>query len=157
MIIEHAERFGLAQLHQLRGRVGRGSADSACVLVASDKLAPDESHIAADAMETSDQIEQASLALDRLKKLVETSDGFEIAKADMEFRGTGEVLGLKQSGKVVLKVANLATDIDIVQQALVDTEALLEADPQLRAPGNRATRQEFLRLYRDAESYLHVG
>jgi ATP-dependent DNA helicase RecG len=108
-------------------------------------------------METSDQIEQASLALDRLKTLVETSDGFEIAKADMEFRGTGEVLGLKQSGKVILKVANLATDIDIVQQTLADTEALLEADPQLRAPEHRATRQEFLRLYRDAESYLHVG
>ena len=152
MIIEHADRFGLAQLHQLRGRVGRGSADSACVLVASEKLVPKET-----GMETSEQIEQASIAIERLKTLVATSDGFEIAKADMEFRGTGEVLGLKQSGKVTLKIANLATDIDLVQQALLDTEALLETDPQLRMPPNQATRQEFLRLYRDAESYLHVG
>ena len=152
MIIEHAERFGLAQLHQLRGRVGRGSADSACVLVASEKLVPNETN-----METSEQLEQTSLALERLNVLVSTSDGFEIAKADMEIRGSGEVLGLKQSGKVLLKVANLTTDIDIVQQTLIDTEALLDIDPQLRTPPNRATREEFLRLYRDAESYLHVG
>jgi ATP-dependent DNA helicase RecG len=151
MIIEHAERFGLAQLHQLRGRVGRGSADSACVLVASEKLAPNE------LMQTSDEIEQSSLALERLKILVETSDGFEIAKADMMQRGTGEVLGLKQSGKVSLKIANLSTDTDIVEQTLRDADALVEADPQLRTPSNMATREEFLRLYRDAESYLHVG
>jgi len=151
MIIEHAERFGLAQLHQLRGRVGRGSADSACVLVASEKLAP------GDTMLTSDELEQSSLALERLKILVETSDGFEIAKADMMQRGTGEVLGLKQSGKVSLKIANLSTDTDIVEQTLRDADALVEADPQLRTPPNRATREEFLRLYRDAESYLHVG
>jgi ATP-dependent DNA helicase RecG len=151
MIIEHAERFGLAQLHQLRGRVGRGSADSACVLVASEKLAPNE------LMQTSDEIEQSSIALERLKILVETSDGFEIAKADMMQRGTGEVLGLKQSGKVSLKIANLSTDTDIVEQTLRDADALVEADPQLRTPPNMATREEFLRLYRDAESYLHVG
>ncbi len=85
MIIEHAERFGLAQLHQLRGRVGRGSGDSVCVLVASEKLAPGEG------MQTSDEIEQASIAMERLRTLVATSDGFEIAKVDMQIRGTGEV------------------------------------------------------------------
>ncbi len=151
MIIEHAERFGLAQLHQLRGRVGRGSADSACVLVASEKLAPEEG------MQTSDEIEQSSLALQRLNTLVQTSDGFEIAKADMAIRGTGEILGIKQSGKVVLRLANLSTDTDLVEQSLHDAEALIEVDPQLRMPANRAAREEFLRLYRDAESYLHVG
>ncbi len=151
MIIEHAERFGLAQLHQLRGRVGRGSADSACVLVASEKLDSGEG------MLTSDEIEQSSLALERLHTLVATLDGFEIAKADMQFRGTGDILGLKQSGRVMLRIANLATDADIVEQTLRDAEILIAGDPQLRMPGNRVTREEFLRLYRDAESYLSVG
>ncbi len=151
MIIEHAERFGLAQLHQLRGRVGRGSADSACVLVASEKLFMEEG------METSDQIEAASIALERLNTLVATSDGFEIAKADLALRGTGEILGVKQSGKVILKMANLTLDTAIVEQTLHDADALVHEDPELRAPGHAATREEFLRLYRDAESYLHVG
>ena len=151
MIIEHAERFGLAQLHQLRGRVGRGSGDSACVLVASEKLAMGEG------MQTSDEIEQSSLALERLRTLVATSDGFEIAKADMQIRGTGELMGLKQSGKVRLRLADLTFDSDIVEQTLHDADAVISADPQLRTPANRATREEFLRLYRDAESYLHVG
>ena len=161
MIVQHADRFGLAQLHQLRGRVGRGSADSACVLVASEKLAPADERSALEdkgsAFETSEQLEQASFALERLKTLVATSDGFELAKADLAFRGSGEVLGLKQSGKVILKIANLATDTEIVQQTLLDAEEVLAADPQLRTPENQATRNEFLRLYRDAESYLHVG
>ncbi len=151
MIIEHAERFGLAQLHQLRGRVGRGSADSACVLVASEKLDSGEG------MLTSDEIEQSSMALERLHTLVATSDGFEIAKADLHFRGTGEILGLKQSGRVTLRIANLTTDADIVEQTLHDAEAVIAADPQLRTPPHLATREEFLRLYRDEESYLHVG
>ncbi len=161
MIVQHADRFGLAQLHQLRGRVGRGSADSACVLVASQKLATADERTSLEergsAFETSDQLEQASLALERLKTLVAISDGFELAKADLAFRGSGEVLGLKQSGKVILKIANLATDVEIVQQTLLDAEALLNEDPQLRTPANQETRTEFLRLYRDAESYLHVG
>jgi len=151
MIIEHAERFGLAQLHQLRGRVGRGSRDSACVLVASEKLAPSES------MQTSDEIEQSSLALERLRTLVATSDGFEIAKADMRIRGAGEVMGLKQSGKVRLRLADLTLDTALVEQTLHDADAVIAADPALRTSANRATREEFLRLYRDAESYLHVG
>jgi ATP-dependent DNA helicase RecG len=151
MIIEHAERFGLAQLHQLRGRVGRGSADSACVLVASEKLDSGEG------MMTSDELEQSSIALERLHTLVATSDGFEIARADLQFRGTGDILGLKQSGRVMLRIANLATDTDIVEQTLTDAETIIAADPQLRLPGNHATREEFLRLYRDEESYLNVG
>ncbi len=151
MIIEHAERFGLAQLHQLRGRVGRGSADSACVLVASEKLDSGEGLL------TSDEIEQSSMALERLHTLVATSDGFEIAKADLQFRGTGEILGLKQSGRVMLRIANLTTDADIVEHTLHDAESIIATDPQLRTPPNRATREEFLRLYRDEESYLHVG
>jgi ATP-dependent DNA helicase RecG len=151
MIIEHADRFGLAQLHQLRGRVGRGSADSACVLVASEKLAGESE------LSTSDEIEQSSIAMERLKILVETSDGFEIAKADMQFRGTGEILGQKQSGRVTLKIANLTTDTAIVEQAMRDAEQFIAADPQLRAEPNRATREAYLALFRDEESFLHVG
>jgi ATP-dependent DNA helicase RecG len=92
-----------------------------------------------------------------LHTLVSTSDGFEIAKADLQFRGTGEILGLKQSGRVILRIANLTTDADIVEHTLHDAESIIAADPQLRTPPNRATREEFLRLYRDEESYLHVG
>jgi ATP-dependent DNA helicase RecG len=153
MIIEHADKFGLAQLHQLRGRVGRGSADSACVLVASEKLYIDPN---AD-MQTSEQLETASLALARLQKLVATSDGFELAKADLEMRGTGEILGTKQSGKVALKVANLALDTPIVEATLRDADDVAQRDPELREAAHEATRTEFLRRYRDAESYLHVG
>ncbi len=151
MIIEHADRFGLAQLHQLRGRVGRGSGDSVCVLIASEKLAPGEG------MQTSDEIEQASLAMERLRTLVATSDGFEIAKADMQIRGTGEVLGLKQSGRVRLRLADLTLDSVLVEQTMHDAETLIATDPQLRMLEHTTTREEFLRLYRDAESYLHVG
>ena len=102
-------------------------------------------------------VDDEPLALERLNTLVRTSDGFEIAKADMSLRGTGELLGLKQSGKVALKIANLAIDTDIVEQTMKDAQAIVEVDPQLRAPDHSATRSEFLRLYRDAESYLHVG
>ena len=151
MIIEHAERFGLAQLHQLRGRVGRGSGDSVCVLVASEKLAPEEG------MQTSDEIEQASIAMERLRTLVATTDGFEIAKADLQIRGTGELLGLKQSGRMRLRLADLTVDTALVEQTIHDAEAVIAGDPHLRSAPNGAVREEFLRLYRDAESYLHVG
>ncbi len=95
MVIEHAERFGLSQLHQLRGRVGRGAAASACVLL----YAPSEGG----------RVGEAARA--RLKAMAETSDGFEIARRDLEIRGPGEFLGARQSGAPLLRFADLATDV----------------------------------------------
>jgi ATP-dependent DNA helicase RecG len=95
MVIEHAERFGLAQLHQLRGRVGRGSADSVCILMFQPPL--------------------SMTAKERLKTMRETQDGFAIAKKDLELRGPGEFLGHRQSGEALLRFADLQSD-----QVLVD-------------------------------------
>ncbi|MBV9209113.1 MAG: ATP-dependent DNA helicase RecG [Acidobacteria bacterium] len=97
MVIEHAERFGLSQLHQLRGRVGRGAEQSYCVLLASDK--------------------QTSVARERLGIMEETSDGFRIAEKDLEIRGPGEVLGTRQSGLPTFRVGNLVRDIEILETA----------------------------------------
>ncbi|HEY0385387.1 MAG TPA: ATP-dependent DNA helicase RecG, partial [Pyrinomonadaceae bacterium] len=97
MVIEHAERFGLSQLHQLRGRVGRGADQSFCVLVASDK--------------------QTSVARERLGIMEETSDGFRIAEKDLEIRGPGEVLGTRQSGLPTFRIGNLVRDVQILEEA----------------------------------------
>lgn len=97
MVIEHAERFGLSQLHQLRGRVGRGAEKSFCVLLASDK--------------------QTSVARERLGIMEETSDGFRIAEKDLEIRGPGEVMGTRQSGLPTFRVGNLVRDVQILEEA----------------------------------------
>ena len=94
MVIEHAERFGLSQLHQLRGRVGRGAAASACVLLYS----------------AGENGRLGETARARLKAMAETADGFEIARRDLEIRGPGEFLGARQSGAPLLRFADLATD-----------------------------------------------
>ena len=97
MVIEHAERFGLAQLHQLRGRVGRGTAESVCVLLYQTPL--------------------SQIARERLRAMFETSDGFEIARRDLEQRGPGEFLGTRQSGMALLRFADLETDAAIAEDA----------------------------------------
>jgi ATP-dependent DNA helicase RecG len=97
MVVEHAERFGLSQLHQLRGRVGRGAQQSYCVLLASDK--------------------QTDVARERLGIMEETNDGFKIAEKDLELRGPGEIMGTRQAGLPEFRVANLVRDLDILQAA----------------------------------------
>ena len=109
MVIEHAERFGLSQLHQLRGRVGRGSAESACILLYAPPL--------------------SSTAKARLRVLHETTDGFEIARRDLELRGPGEFLGARQSGVPLLRFADLQTDALIVEQARDAAHWLLQHAP----------------------------
>ena len=109
MAIEHAERFGLSQLHQLRGRVGRGAADSTCYLLFEDPL--------------------TDAAKARLKVIFETSDGFEIARQDLLIRGPGEFLGARQSGVPLLRFADLERDFALIEQARDDAEQLAEKDP----------------------------
>jgi len=115
MVIEHAERFGLSQLHQLRGRVGRGAAASACVLLYSTGEAP----------------RLGETARARLKAMVETQDGFEIARRDLEIRGPGEFLGARQSGAPLLRFADLATDSELLAWARALAPVMLDKYPDL--------------------------
>jgi ATP-dependent DNA helicase RecG len=105
MVIEHAERFGLSQLHQLRGRVGRGAQQSFCILLSSDK--------------------QTSVAQERLGIMAETNDGFRIAEKDLEIRGPGEVMGTRQSGVPTFRVGNLVRDLPILEDARREAEHYL--------------------------------
>jgi ATP-dependent DNA helicase RecG len=114
MVIEHAERFGLSQLHQLRGRVGRGAAASACVLLYS----PGENG------------RLGETARARLKAMAETADGFEIARRDLEIRGPGEFLGARQSGAPLLRFADLATDTHLLQAARELAPVMLDRFPE---------------------------
>jgi ATP-dependent DNA helicase RecG len=109
MVIEHAERFGLAQLHQLRGRVGRGAVASVCVLLYSTPLSP--------------------TGKARLKAMTETSDGFEIARRDLDIRGPGEFMGARQSGDALLRFADLQTDDALLQAAKALASTLWQTDP----------------------------
>jgi len=117
MVIEHAERFGLSQLHQLRGRVGRGAAASACVLLYA----------------TNDSGRVGETAKERLRAMAETSDGFEIARRDLEIRGPGEFLGARQSGDALLRFADLATDTHLLDWARATAPKMLEQHPDLAA------------------------
>ena len=129
MVIENAERFGLSQLHQLRGRVGRGANQSFCVLMSKRKIAADTRK--------------------RLELMTSTTDGFLIAEADMKMRGPGDIEGTMQSGiPFELHMANLATDGQIVQLARDAAAAILDADPTLTAPGHEAMLAELAALYR---------
>ncbi|AIS52577.1 ATP-dependent DNA helicase RecG [Thermoanaerobacter kivui] len=110
MIVENAERFGLAQLHQLRGRVGRSEFQSYCILIAYSN---------------------SDVAKKRLRVMAETSDGFKIAEKDLEIRGPGEILGLRQHGLPEFKIANLFEDIEILKEVQKDVEELLAKDPKL--------------------------
>ncbi|MDI1239911.1 MAG: ATP-dependent DNA helicase RecG [Polaromonas sp.] len=115
MVIEHAERFGLSQLHQLRGRVGRGAAASACVLLYS----------------TGDAPRLGETARARLKAMVETQDGFEIARRDLEIRGPGEFLGARQSGAPLLRFADVTTDAELLAWARALAPVMLDKYPEL--------------------------
>lgn len=121
MIIENAERFGLSQLHQLRGRVGRGAEQSYCILMSSHKLSR-EGKI-------------------RLETMVRTSNGFEISEIDLQLRGPGDIEGTQQSGVLDLKVANLATDQELLVQVRHVVEELFKSDPQLALPENQILHQ----------------
>ena len=113
MVIESAERFGLSQLHQLRGRVGRGAEQSYCILVSSHKLSNDTRK--------------------RLEIMVSSNNGFEIAEADLRLRGHGDLEGTRQSGQHVdLKIANLVTDGSLLQYARELAEEILNKDPDLQ-------------------------
>ena len=120
MLIENAERFGLAQLHQLRGRIGRGEHKSYCILLTS---------------------EPSSEAAEKLAVLEKTSDGFEVAEADWELRGPGDLLGTAQSGLPALKIGNLKRDAELMRRARMAAMSIFAADPRLESPQNQRFQQ----------------
>ena len=126
MIIESAERFGLSQLHQLRGRVGRGNDQSFCVLISSHKLSSD--------------------AKTRLETMTATTDGFEIAEVDLKLRGPGDLMGTKQSGVLQLKIADIIKDNQWLQIARYDANELLSLDSKLESPENMPLRQTLAKM-----------
>ena len=132
MIIESAERFGLSQLHQLRGRVGRGAEQSYCILMTSHKLSQDSKT--------------------RLETMVRSSDGFEIAEVDLKLRGPGDIMGTQQSGVLNLKIADIVKDKDILEQARYYAKSVLKLDPSLSLPEH----SDILNTYRQMSKYRNI-
>ena len=132
MVIESAERFGLSQLHQLRGRVGRGAEQSYCILMTSHKLSNDSKT--------------------RLATMVETNDGFDIAEVDLRLRGPGDLMGTQQSGVLNLKIADIIKDKDILQQARYFAKRILKKDPSLTLKENTP----ILSTYNELSKYKNI-
>lgn len=137
MIIESAERFGLSQLHQLRGRVGRGAEQSYCILMTSFKLSNDSKI--------------------RLETMCKTNDGFEIAEVDLKLRGPGDIMGKQQSGVLNLQIADLVKDKDILLIARNEALKLLKKDPSMTLPEHQTLRTAFIELSKKKNIWNHIS
>lgn len=137
MVIESAEKFGLSQLHQLRGRVGRGADQSYCILMTKDFLTDD--------------------AYQRISTMVRTNDGFEVAEVDMQLRGPGDLMGTQQSGILNFKLANLAKDQKILHTARFIAEEILKNDPELSAPENQFIKKHFVQNHKEKFIWSRIG
>ncbi|NAS13101.1 ATP-dependent DNA helicase RecG [Poritiphilus flavus] len=137
MIIESAERFGLSQLHQLRGRVGRGAEQSYCILMTGFKL--------------------SSEAKTRLETMVATNDGFEIAEVDLKLRGPGDLMGTQQSGLLQLKIADIIKDSDILNTARFYAKKVLEQDPLLEMDQHRSVRQAYSEITKHKNIWTYIS
>jgi len=137
MVIESSEKFGLSQLHQLRGRVGRGSENSYCILMTSNKLSSD--------------------ARKRIKTMTSTNDGFKVAEVDMEIRGPGNLLGTQQSGLLNLKLANIITDKEILESARNDVKKIISVDQRLVKVENKLIKEEFNKKTKNTLLWKHIS
>jgi len=137
MIIESAERFGLSQLHQLRGRVGRGAEQSYCILMSSHKL--------------------TSEAKTRLETMTRTNDGFEIAEVDLKLRGPGDLMGTQQSGILNLKIADIVKDNDILKTARYYAIKILNEDPGLQKEDNKQIRYAYAQLMKHKNIWNYIS
>lgn len=137
ILIENAERFGLSQLHQLRGRVGRNDMQSYCLLIASDKI--------------------SEYGEKRIKAMLEYQDGFKLAEADLELRGQGDFFGTKQSGMPDLYFADIIKDVKIIQQVKNDVAEILEEDSDLSMKKNYIIYNRLKEMYKDSTSYFGIG
>ena len=136
MVIENAERFGLSQLHQLRGRVGRGEYDSYCILMTKGILSTD--------------------AQTRIKAMVTTNNGFKISEIDLKLRGPGDLLGTKQSGVIDFKIADLTNDVKIFDLAKKEVKRIIEIDPKLKFKDNILIKEELLEFHHN-KSWSNIG
>lgn len=137
MIVEHAERFGLSQLHQLRGRIGRGTRQSYCILIYGQKVSREARY--------------------RLSKMAETTDGFKIAEADLKLRGPGDFLGTKQSGLPEFKVADIIEDQWILEQAKTAAWDLMKEDPDMEKPEHEELKKVFLPYFKERARFYGMG
>lgn len=137
MLIESAERFGLSQLHQLRGRVGRGAEQSFCLLMTGNKLSSDSKK--------------------RINTMVRTNDGFEISEVDLQLRGPGDIMGTQQSGTIDLKIADLAKDGPLVAIARELAREIINSDPRLEKPEHVFLRQEAIKRLKDKPNWAEIS
>ncbi|HLR90672.1 MAG TPA: ATP-dependent DNA helicase RecG [Balneolaceae bacterium] len=137
MIIEHAERFGLSQLHQLRGRIGRGGRQSYCILMPGTKLSKEGRY--------------------RLQKMIETTDGFEIAEADLKLRGPGDFLGTKQSGLPEFRFGDIVEDRMLLEQAKNEAWDLIKKDPDLELPEHQPLKEVFDPYFKERSVFFGIG
>jgi ATP-dependent DNA helicase RecG len=137
MVIESAERFGLSQLHQLRGRVGRGAEQSYCILMSGNKLSSDSKI--------------------RIQTMVQTNNGFEISETDLKLRGPGDLMGTQQSGALDLLIADLGKDGEILKQAREEAQHILEQDPTLDKPENRTIRLQIESIKKTAVNWSRIS
>ena len=137
MIIESAERFGLSQLHQLRGRVGRGAEQSFCILMTGHKLSNDSKT--------------------RLETMTQTNDGFEIAEVDLKLRGPGDLMGTQQSGVLNLQIADIVKDNQILKSARYYAMQLLKDDPQLQKEENRIVNYTYQQIAKNKTIWNYIS
>ena len=137
MVIENAERFGLSQLHQLRGRVGRGAEQSYCILMTDYRLSK-ESKV-------------------RIETMVRTNNGFEIAETDLKLRGPGDLMGTQQSGLLDLLIADLSRDGQILERARTRAISILEKDPQLQHPENSVIKTQIASMRQSVVNWSRIS
>ena len=154
MIVENAERYGLSQLHQLRGRVGRGADQSYCILLVDDLVMKRRTLLAADRAEAQKQLADTTK---RLETMVLTNDGFKIAEVDLELRGAGDFFGTRQSGLPSFRIADVVHDKEILSWARREAFEIVARDPHLRMPQHQMIRKEFESVYKDLLSYVRIG
>jgi len=136
-VIESAERFGLSQLHQLRGRVGRGAEQSYCILMTSDKMSAE--------------------SRTRIRTMTETNDGFKISEVDMQLRGPGDILGTQQSGVVDFKRLDLVNDTQIIKTTKKMVDKILEADHHLSGTDHQIIKNYYIQNYKGKNKWSKIS
>jgi len=158
MVIEHAERFGLAQLHQLRGRVGRGADQSYCILVAPDWMSrwTRRSSPAGASPDEDETVQERHKAAVRVNTMLQTTDGFRISEVDLQIRGPGDFFGTRQSGFPEFRIADLLNDGEILSSARQEAFDVIQRDPHLRSPDHSRLRRHLREYYHQYALFLHA-